>query len=1085
MKIKNLILFILLILLINIPLNAQINKNGIPLIKNYTPNDYNASEQNWAICEDNRGVIYVGNNIDGVLEFDGNSWEKIPISNGSIVRSLAYSDEGTVYVGGVDEFGYLAPDKKGKMHYYTLTNQLDSADFSDVWKIYTLGDDVYFCSDKTIYKYTDKQLKSKFKNVDASFLSFNVFDKIYWGNFDNGLYEIKDDTVVISYGGEFFKEKDIFVMLPWSENEIFIGTIGQGIYIYNSITGLSKEFKSLGVNFLKLNKILNQSQIYNGIKLSNGQYALATLNNGCLIFNQNGELVYKLDKENGLQDITVINLFESQDGHIWLGLNKGISFIEYNTPFTKLGQEYGIEGIVLDVIRYNEILFVSTNIGLNYLEYDSNSLPYFEKVKLDRTVIDLEVFKCQGDKRNKLLVGSNLGVWEFTSKGKEPIYISDEEYECEIIYQSRLFPNRLYIGHYDGLALLEYNNNVWIDKGKVNDEISSQITSIIEDENGNIWLGSLLKGVIKLSSDQNIERYGIEDGLPDMNDNKVYFFDNQIVCATQKGLYNYNEKTNKFEKYKGFGEKYFENNDKVKSIDFEKKDEYWIVLSNSVTNYEYIEKLVITQDRIVTTENIPFKRLLKNNFYEFAFDGDNGVWIATSDAIYNYQEKLNQDFSKYYNSLISKIEMGIDSVVFWGTYYKDTSNLIVDLNQPKELIKTVDYKNNSFNFHYSTPYIPTDEIKYSYKLDGFDDKWSNWEYKTERRYTNLNEGHYTFMAKAKNIYGIESEVVTYKFSIKPPWYRSILAILFYIVLAIFVIIVIVKIYTRRLEQEKIRLEQIVKERTEEVVKQKDELEIQRDEIADKNRSITDSIEYASRIQKAILPSNEFAEEILPEHFILFRPRDIVSGDFYWMTKKDNLIVIIAADCTGHGVPGAFMSMLGVSFLNEIVNKHEVTLASVILNNLRKDIKKTLGQEGKEGEAKDGMDIALCIIDLEKMKMQYAGAYNPLYLFRNNELMEVKADRMPIGIWVKEKESFTNNVIDLQKGDVFYIFSDGYQDQFGGEDGQKFKTKNYKKFLLEIHQKPMKEQREILDKRIDEWRGKWEQIDDIIIVGVRV
>lgn len=1073
---KNIILFLLLF--IYIPLTAQINKNGIPLIKNYAPNDYNAAEQNWTICEDNRGVIYFGNNDGGILEFDGNSWERIPISNGSIIRSLAYSDDGTVYVGGVEEFGYLTPDKKGEMYYHTLTNQLDTVDFKDVWKIYTVNNEVYFCEDRNIFKFVDKKLSNVYKNTGESFLSFLVGDKIYWGSYDKGLYELIEDTIQYTNGGDFYKEKDIFVMLPWSENEIFIATIGQGLYIYNRVTGLSQDFKSMGVEFQELYNLLDQSQIYNGIKLSNDQYALATLNKGCLIFNQEGELIHKLDKENGLQDLTVINLFESKDDHLWLGLNKGISFIEYNTPFTKFDQEYGIEGIVVDVIRYNNILFVSTNIGLYYLDYDSQDMPVFMSIPMDRTVTDMDIFKDYRTGETKLIIGSNFGVWEFISKGKEPDYISTTAYECEVIYQSSLFPNRLYVGCLNGLALLEYNNNAWIDKGNVNDDISSQITSIIEDEKGNIWLGSVLKGVIKLSSDQNIERYGIEDGLPDMNDNKVYFIDNQVVCATQKGLYNYNKATNKFEKYKDFGEKYFLNTDKVKSIDFEKKDEYWIVLSNSVTNYEYIEKLRISQDRIVTIEDIPFKRLLKKSFYEFTFDGDNGVWIATSDAIYNYQERLQDDFSKFYNSLIRKIEMGIDSVIFWGTYYKDTSNLVVDLNQPEELKKTVKYKDNSFNFFYSTPFVPTDEIKYSYKLEGFDDQWSSWNIETDRGYTNLNEGHYTFMVKSKNIYGIESEVVTYEFSIRPPWYKTLLAYFFYIVLAIFVIIVIVKIYTRRLELEKIRLEQIVKERTEEVVKQKDE-------IAEKNKSITDSIEYASRIQTAILPSKEFAEEILPEHFILFRPRDIVSGDFFWMTKKDNLVVVIAADCTGHGVPGAFMSMLGVSFLNEIVNRHEVTSANVILNNLRRDIKKTLGQEGKEGEAKDGMDIALCVIDIENMKMQYSGAYNPLYLFRNNELMEVKADRMPIGIYIKEKESFTNNEIDLQKGDVFYIFSDGYQDQFGGEDGQKFKTKNYKQFLLEIHQKPMAEQREILDKRIDEWRGDWEQIDDIIILGIRV
>jgi len=387
--------------------------------------------------------------------------------------------------------------------------------------------------------------------------------------------------------------------------------------------------------------------------------------------------------------------------------------------------------------------------------------------------------------------------------------------------------------------------------------------------------------------------------------------------------------------------------------------------------------------------------------------------------------------------------------------------------------------------NFSSPYFPFEELKYKYLLEGFEEEWSSWDTKTYKDYTNLNAGKYTFKVKSKNIYGLESAIGEYEFSILPPWYKTIWAMLLYVLAAIGVIAITVKLYTRKLRLEKIRLEQIVKERTEEVVKQKDEILLQRDEIAEKNKSITDSIEYAKRIQNAVLPSKEFAQEVLPEHFILFRPRDIVSGDFYWFTKKDNLLILIAADCTGHGVPGAFMSMLGVSFINEIVNKHEVKLAGDILTHLRADVKRTLSQTGKEGEAKDGMDIALCVVDLENMKLQYAGAYNPMYMFRNNELMEFKADRMPIGIYVKEKDTFTNNEIDLQKGDVFYIFSDGYEDQFGGEDGQKFKSKNFKILLQEIHQKPMAEQREILNTNIDNWRGKWEQVDDIIVFGVRI
>jgi serine phosphatase RsbU (regulator of sigma subunit) len=1081
---KNLILCLLVISFIS--LRAQINTNGIPLIKNYTSSDYNAADQNWTICEDDRGVIYVGNNDNGVMEFDGANWRKIPISNNSIIRSLAYS-EGIVYVGGVEEFGYLAPDVNGQMQYHTLINQLDSIEFLDLWKIHIIKNEVYFCGTKTIYKFVNKKLIEIYRNRDVSFLSFNVNDKIYWGDYDEGLFEITSGLVVKSIGGEFYKDKDIFCMLPWGENEILIPTMGLGTYIYHTKTGLSKTLISLGKEYKKLSDILDESQTYNSIKLSNGNYALATLNNGCIIFNSEGEIINKLDKNNGLLDNTIINLFESRDRNLWLGLNTGVSFVELNTPFTRLNQEYGFQGIILDIIRYKRTLFVSTNTGVYYLSFNENEIPEFKKIPIHEranTVWQMVISSDPVSGKEKLLFATDFGVWEYI-KGEEPKNLSPEKpYVSEVIYQSKYKSERLFVGMSRGIALLEYKNGEIYDRDEFS-EISDKVNTITEDDKGNIWLGTELKGIIKLKLDLSFINYGLEEGLPALADNQVYYINDNVVVGTSKGLYFYNAETNKFEKYKGFGEKYFSSEHEIKRIDFEKDNEYYITLINPETNLEYLEKVNISQDRIITVIDIPFKRLHGSSFHKIAFDKEGDVWIAASDAIYNYQESLEDSYTNYFYSIVRQAEIGIDSVIFSGTFYDDTASLKVTLKQPNELNKVVDYKDNSFSFYYSSPFFPTDEIKYSYMLNGYEKDWSTWSPKNEKEYTNLNKGAYTFMVKSKNIYGFESEVAEFEFSIKPPWYLTAVAYLFYFIIAVFIVYVIVKIYTRRLELEKIRLEQIVKERTEEVVKQKDELELQRDEIADKNRSITDSIQYAKRIQTAILPSNEFAEEILPEHFILFRPRDIVSGDFYWMTKKGNRLVIIAADCTGHGVPGAFMSMLGVSFLNEIVNRHEVDSAGEILTQLRADIKKTLGQEGKEGEAKDGMDIALCIVDFDNLKMQYAGAYNPLYLYRNNELLETKADRMPIGIWVKEKESFTDNDIDLQKGDVFYIFSDGFQDQFGGEDGRKFKTKNYKQLLLEIHQKPMAEQKEILNTTIDKWRGKWEQVDDIIIVGIRV
>lgn len=1087
------IFLLLLTAFLQVPIFAQINKNGIPFSKVFTKDDYNASEQNWAICQDQRGVMYFGNN-DAILEFDGVNWNKIPLPNGSIVRSIACSDEGIVYVGGVDEFGFLAPDINGKMNFHSLVNQIDSIEFKDalkkfsinkdVHKIYIVDGSVYFCTVSVIFKFTNKKLVKTYINNAQSFFSFLIREKIYWGSIYNGLCELNQDSVILSIGNEFFKEMDIFVMLPWNDIEIMILTNGQGNYIYNQNSGISKKISSLGKKYEKLSKLLNESQFYNGIQLSNGNYALASLNNGCIIFNKEGEIIYQFNTDNNFPDNIIINLYESNDGNLWLGYNTGIAYYELATPFTKLGQAYGLEGIVLDVYRYNETLFVSTNVGVFYLDYTEKDFPRFKSINIDgHTVWQIYKFIDPNTKKEILLLCTSFGVWKYISKSKLENLSIQNPYYAKVIYQSKIHPERLYIGYNNGLAYLEYNNGVFTDKGKITD-CTDEIESIVEDDKGNIWLGTLLTGVIKVNQDLSYTKYGVTEGLPDLKENKTYFINNEIVCSTAKGVYFYNNSNNQFVKYEKFGQKYFKSTDEVKEIFFEINDEFWIVLKNQITNFEYIERINISKDSIIIND-IPFKRLVKNSFYEIAYDNNNGVWIATSNAIYNYNDKAQDNFSKNYSSLIRKTEIAIDSVVFYGTFYKDSSSFIVDKIQPGILKQVLSYKNNSIRFYYSSPYFPMENLKYSYKLEGFEEDWSNWDNKTYKDYTNLDEGKYVFKIKAQNIYGVDSEIAEYEFSILPPWYRTFWALLLYILAALGVIAITVKLYTRKLRLEKIRLEQIVKERTEEVVKQKDEILQQRDEIAEKNKSITDSIEYAKRIQNAVLPSKEFAQEVLPEHFILFRPRDIVSGDFYWFTKKDNLLILIAADCTGHGVPGAFMSMLGVSFINEIVNKHEVKQAGDILTHLRADVKRTLSQTGKEGEAKDGMDIALCVVDLEKRKMQYAGAYNPMYMFRNNELIEFKADRMPIGIYVKEKDTFTNNEIDLEKGDVFYIFSDGYQDQFGGDDGQKFKTKNFKEFLQQIHHKPMAEQRELLNTNIDNWRGKWEQVDDIIVFGVRI
>jgi len=279
---------------------------------------------------------------------------------------------------------------------------------------------------------------------------------------------------------------------------------------------------------------------------------------------------------------------------------------------------------------------------------------------------------------------------------------------------------------------------------------------------------------------------------------------------------------------------------------------------------------------------------------------------------------------------------------------------------------------------------------------------------------------------------------------------------------------------------------------------------EKEQVEQKNSKITDSINYAKRIQQAVFPSVDFLNKNFTDSFIFFRPRGIVSGDFYWTTKRGNKIIIAVADCTGHGVPGAFMSLLGISFLNEVVLRAENNTAGEILNFMRQKIKTTLKQTGKNNEQKDGMDMALCIVDTENQKLEYAGAYNPLYITRkqdkltscknlanyklfkqnNTALIEIKADKQPLAIHVKEKP-FTTHQIDIQKNDKLYLFSDGYADQFNGKNGKKFMARNFKKTLIAIYDNPMNEQLDILNKTLDNWQNGSEQIDDILIVGIQI
>lgn len=286
------------------------------------------------------------------------------------------------------------------------------------------------------------------------------------------------------------------------------------------------------------------------------------------------------------------------------------------------------------------------------------------------------------------------------------------------------------------------------------------------------------------------------------------------------------------------------------------------------------------------------------------------------------------------------------------------------------------------------------------------------------------------------------------------------------------------------ETERI-LEQKVKERTEEVVRQRDENERQRLKLEDLYKAVTASIRYAKRLQNSILPPKEVINSICPDSFVLYQPKDIVSGDFYWFEKTETVNLFAAVDCTGHGVPGAFMSLVGANGLNTSVREHNATQPAEILNHLNTFVSESLNKSREENQIRDGMDIALCSLNYDTLELNYAGANNPLYLIRDGEFKIIKADKFAVGSFEPETNKYTQHKVMLQKGDVIYLFSDGYADQFGGARGKKFLYNRFREHLLAVHKKEMNEQKEYLEKTMHEWQGSFEQVDDILVIGVRI
>lgn len=1025
--------------------------------------EYKAAGPNWAIIKDKRGVMYFANDA-GVLEFDGVNWTLIKMK--AIARSLSVDSTGIIYVGGDNEFGFIQPDKSGELFYTSLSDKLDDnlKDFSGIYSVFSNDEGVFFCSMKRIYKYKDQKI-SVINLTKGGFVTFYVDKTLYYGDYYSGLYKIHNDSAVLCKGGNFFAETDIYSMIPFSDSKILIGTVDGKLFLYNTNTGISETFDSEYITDLEA-KLQTAGLYVNGILKIKTGFVIFTLNDGVFITNDQFKIIGHYNETSGMQGPTVMSCYFDDNGFIeplWLGLYNGITKLEINSPLTKIPEFYGLNQEVNEIINFKGKLYFASISGVYTLDFDQASGNYKFSVIGNTNQNQCWSFFIKDDK----LFATSFGLFDINANR----LVSEADNHT---YKLFPFNQSVFAAKVEGLVEYKYEGDRFIKKNKIN-AIKEEINTIEADSEGNLWLLSNKKDLIRFTingKDTVVEYYSEKNGLPKTDNIHFFNYQNKFYFSTDQSLLVYNTATQKLEEERELSPEF--HNALVGINDFVPDQKGTFYISKVVNNFHEIMRLVKQNDGKLLIDSTTFKRLPQMIMRDIYPDQSGLVWITSTEGLFVYDPSNQMRGNGSYKTLIRKV-INNDSVIFGGTYILDGK---MSVSQPDSFIPSFQYNNNSITFHYaSTYYIEEKETNYYTFLEGFDKTWSKPTKNTFKEYTNLREGSYIFKVKAKNIYGIESETAEYAFTIFPPWYRTIWAYFIYVALFILFVWMLIKYYTRSLKRDKERLEGIVKERTAEVVKQKEEIE-------QKSKHITDSINYASRIQQALLPPEEIIREYLPDHFILFKPRDIVSGDFYWLKRIGHYTVYAAADCTGHGVPGAMMSMLGISFLNEIVNKAHFNKPSEILEELRKKIKDSLRQTGKDNESKDGMDIAVCTIDHQDLYLEYAGAYNPVYIVRKGELHEIKATRNPIGIYLREM-AFENHEFKLEKGDLIYAFSDGYVDQFGGNDNSKFKAKNFKTILMEIWDKPLQEQREILEQRLLQWQGHGEQTDDIIVIGVKV
>ncbi|HEY1040544.1 MAG TPA: two-component regulator propeller domain-containing protein [Bacteroidia bacterium] len=811
-----------------------------------------------------------------------------------------------------------------------------------------------------------------------------------------------------------------------------------------------------------------------------------------------------LNESNGLRSNFVKTIREDKANTIWVGtIGGGVSKLTrtnnesyFKTYSTRQGLNYFNVNAIYEDREKN--VWIGTDLGLN--QYRGERLQAFDEAD---SIPNNIIWSTYCDQEGNIWTGTNNGLAKLTFK----YGANDSETHSVKLYTGKngltanvilsIFQDskgNMWVGSgFAGAFMLPAGSEKFVQYNSAKGLANDMVYSIAEDKEGNIWFGTK-EGASRLNvASGEIRNFTTSDGL---GGNHIY-----RILKDKNGLLWIGALGGNLTAYDGNSFKRYDETNGLKHrfilcIDEDKKGNLWFGCYGGGL-YKY-------DGKVFTNYNA--KHGLSNESpFSIVTDANDNVWIGNNHGIEKFDVAKNRFIFYGRNDGFMGVECNPNSTcidkrgnIWFGTIMgavkfnpkEDMPNEIAPVTKlmglklhlqdtifPSDNEFSYDQNNLTFKF-IGVSLTNPEKVKYEYTLEGFDRGWVPVNHLVhEATYTNLPAGKYIFKVRSANNDGVWSEPATYSFTVKPPFWQTALFYVLVVVFTVFTIFVYDRVRTRKLKKAKQQLEHKVEERT-------IELAIKNAELAERNKDITDSIRYAKRIQEGSLLHHTDFSKIVPGSFIVFNPKDIVSGDFVWAKHHNDALYFAVIDCTGHGVPGAFLSIVANNLLEKTFAECKDREPSKLLDHLSYVASTALHSTTDGYQLRDGMDIALCKIDKGSGRIEFAGAYNSLYLVRDNKLVEYPADHVSIGV-TGEGKKYTNHSFTIEKNDLIYLFTDGFADQFGGDKGKKYKYSHFQEFLVKINTRAIEEQGHLLEKEFHEWKGKLEQIDDVTIVGVRL